>query len=159
PEGTRRSAPDPAGDPAPGLLPEDQLRTDRRRAGNPAGDGKVEVARGRRRVRQEVEAADRRAPKAMTEETNPSQQTELSQADAQAIDALIDARFDLSRVPQAEQARAKNVASVLSLLDGAVKVDSTLVDVTLARINRAGAPGHAESAEVVLGQDDAEALD
>jgi hypothetical protein len=86
-------------------------------------------------------------------------QTELSQADAQAIDALIDARFNLSRVPQAMQGRAQNAAKLLALLDGEVETDSTLVDVTLARILRAGAPGHADPAEAVLCGDDAEALD
>lgn len=86
-------------------------------------------------------------------------QTELSQADAGAIDALIDARFNLSRVPQAMQGRAKHAADLLSLLDGAVRTDPTLVDVTLARVLRAGAPGHADTAEVVLCGDDAEALD
>jgi hypothetical protein len=86
-------------------------------------------------------------------------QTELSPADAQAIDALIDARFGLSRVPQAIQGRAQNAAKLLSLLDGEVQTDSTLVDVTMARVLRAGAPGHADPAEAVLSGDDAEALD
>src|SRR5262245_23235215 len=91
--------------------------------------------------------------------SDPHPQTELSQADAQAIDALIDARFNLSRVPQAMQGRAQTAAKLLALLDGEVETDSTLVDVTLARVLRAGAPGHADPAEAVLSGDDAEALD
>jgi hypothetical protein len=95
----------------------------------------------------------------MTDETHPSQQTELSQADAQAIDALIDARFDLSRVPGNHKPRAANASNLLSLLAGDCKINPALVNVTLARVQRAGSPGHVEEVEAVLCDEDKEALD
>jgi hypothetical protein len=95
----------------------------------------------------------------MTDENHPSQQTELSQADAQAIDALIDGKFDLSRVPANHKARAANAANLLSMLAGDCKINPTLVDLTLARVQRAGSPGHVEDLEAVLCDEDKEALD
>lgn len=71
--------------------------------------------------------------------TNPARHTDgLSQIDAQALDALIDAGLDPTKVPAQLQARAGAVASLLSRLDVERDraSDATLVNVTLARIAR-----------------------
>ncbi len=75
--------------------------------------------------------------------TNPAHHTDgLSQSDAQALDALMDAGLDLSKVPAPLQSRAGAIASLLSRLDVPRDRahDATLVDVTLARIARAPMP-------------------
>jgi hypothetical protein len=95
----------------------------------------------------------------MTDENHDSQHHELSAADAQAIDALIDAGLDVSRVRENLKPRALKAAGLLSLLQGDCKTESALVDVTMARVQRAGAPGRAEAVEAVLSAEDGEALD
>ena len=131
------------------------------KAGYPAGDREVEVTRGGRRAfAKKWKLLDEELPKAMTDPKNhDSQHNELSAEDAQAIDALIEAGFDISRVPENLKPRALKASGLLSLLQGTCKTESALVDVTLARVQRAGAPGHAEVAEAVLSGEDAEALD
>lgn len=89
----------------------------------------------------------------MTEELGDG--VSLSPQDAAALDALLEASFIIEDVPQNLRARATHVGSLMGLLDvpGGVS-DRTLVDVTLARLVRDGAPG-----EVVLMPDDEEAID
>lgn len=83
---------------------------------------------------------------------------QLIGADADALDALINAGFDLSQVPEAIRARAGHAASIMGLLDGVESPESkTLIDVTMARLARIANP--IADAASVLSADDAEALD
>jgi hypothetical protein len=62
----------------------------------------------------------------------------LSERDAAALDALIEAEMDLARISPAHRERAAHVASLLDLLQPSLAGDGdALVDVTLARISRA----------------------
>ncbi len=60
----------------------------------------------------------------MTDENHDSQHNELSADDAQAIDALIEAGFDISRVPENLKPHALKAAGLLSLLHGTCKTES-----------------------------------
>lgn len=84
--------------------------------------------------------------------TQPGADANLSHADAAALDALVEAGFDLSRVAPIRAERAARVASILGLLSPAVAADleldkPTLTNVTLARIMRApaGADSNADT--------------
>src|SRR4051812_25077796 len=83
--------------------------------------------------------------------------SELSPLDAQALDALISAGHDLSRVPAPLRPRASQITDLLALISAgpAPECSQTLVDVTLARVLRAGQPDDA----AVLSPNDTEALD
>ncbi|MBS0191622.1 MAG: hypothetical protein U0573_11200 [Phycisphaerales bacterium] len=82
----------------------------------------------------------------------PEPGTTLGNADAQALDALIDAGLDPAAVDPALRDRATKVASVLGLLNADhISCERALVDVTIQRLVR--------HAEPVLSSDDAEALD
>lgn len=84
----------------------------------------------------------------------------LSDADAQALDALVEAGFDLAQVDLAHRTRAERIAAVLGLLEtnqGLSKDDErTLADATIARILRHDAT-HAALDELIPA--DEEALD
>lgn len=80
----------------------------------------------------------------------------LSPDDERAVDALVQAGFDLSRVPGVVRDRAARVAGLLRLLD-APAAGPSLVDITMARVMQAGqAPA---SADASLSPDDQEAID
>lgn len=90
----------------------------------------------------------------------------LNSIDQVAFDALLEAEFDLTRVPPEVRERAERVAKVLGLLDvpavgttgdpARTSEDKrTLVDVTMARVLRSGAV----EAEPALNWNDEEALD
>jgi len=82
----------------------------------------------------------------------------LGERQATALDALVEAGFDPSRVPDGHRAEAERIAWLLRPLDRApsVEPDESLVDVTLARVFRAtGRLGY----EPRLVPDDEEALD
>lgn len=91
----------------------------------------------------------------------------LNQADAAALEALIDAEFDLTRVPTDTRDRAARAAGLLGLLGTPVqtdlKDDGLLVDATLARVAavRASVVRHAAQAERDFGLigDDEDALE
>ncbi len=85
----------------------------------------------------------------------------LSALDELAFDALIDAGFDLSMVPDSLRERAGAIADLMGLAAGdgmAVDVDSTLVDRTLASIAQADRLSGSR-AEAMLVAADEEALD
>ncbi|CAG1009591.1 hypothetical protein PHYC_03722 [Phycisphaerales bacterium] len=90
---------------------------------------------------------------------NPNFSTRLSGADEAALDALIAAGLDPRRVTGADTRRVDRVLSLFNLLGFApaspANVGAALVDVTMARILRAGS--HADEAQ--LSPDDQEALD
>ncbi|MBX3377492.1 MAG: hypothetical protein KF678_10875 [Phycisphaeraceae bacterium] len=81
----------------------------------------------------------------------------LSPRDAAAIEALINAGFDASRIPaSAERKRVGRISSLLNLLRSGPGPDPALIDVTMARVNRAaGLPAD----ETPLCPDDQETLD
>jgi len=87
----------------------------------------------------------------------------LSEADAGALDALVNAGFGAVRGPEAE--RAGRITSLLRVLDDApVAVDRALVDAALARVVREQSADAGEAAREVelersLSVDDEEALD
>ena len=96
----------------------------------------------------------------MTDDTNQSDS--LSLADAAALDALVEAGFDLTKVPAVHAAAAERVAKVLGLLTPAVLPDleldkPTLINVTLARVLRE--PREQFAADAELSEADAAALD
>ncbi|HYE63146.1 MAG TPA: hypothetical protein VD997_14220 [Phycisphaerales bacterium] len=94
----------------------------------------------------------------MTDLPNHTHHHQLVGADADAVDALIDAGFDLSRVPQAMHVRAGQAAALMGLIGGAESGDGkTLIDVTMARLARIANP--IADVDAVLSADDAEALD
>jgi len=94
----------------------------------------------------------------MTDFSDSIHSHQLVSADADAIDALIDAGFDLSRVPEALRVRAGHAASVMGLMDGtAPQTSQTLIDVTMARLARIANP--IADFDAVLSGEDAEALD
>jgi hypothetical protein len=64
-------------------------------------------------------------------------QIRLSEADGAALDALIDAGLDVSKVSQVHRERAAATGLILGLLANDTQVDPLLTDVTLARIARA----------------------
>jgi hypothetical protein len=70
-------------------------------------------------------------------DNSTNEQPRLTDADMLALDALIDAGLDLSRVDPSLRDRASHVARVLGLLDvsaSAYSPDELLVDVTIARV-------------------------
>lgn len=81
----------------------------------------------------------------------------LSTRDAAAIDALVQAGFDASRVPaSAERKRIAKLSGILNLLRAGPGADPALIDVTMARVNRAaGSPAD----DLPLCPDDQETLD
>jgi len=85
----------------------------------------------------------------------------LTAADMAAMDALVAAEFDVRRVGEAHADRAAQALSLLRVLDCAVPCEVTLVDVTMARVMRAGAPAGSrdDAPEAELSGDDIEALD
>jgi hypothetical protein len=80
---------------------------------------------------------------------------QLSDADAQAVDALVAAEFDATRVPESTRSRAMQAQQLFAALDTPVKIDPSLVDLTLARLMRTPA----FAGEASLCADDVEALD
>ncbi len=92
----------------------------------------------------------------MTDQPNTTQNYQLVGADAEAVDALVEAGFDVARVPEALRARARHAAALFDLAGGpAAAVNKTLTDVTMARLVRLA--DHDE--EAALSAEDAEALD
>lgn len=82
----------------------------------------------------------------------------LNPSDAAAMDALLEAGLDLSKVAPELRERAEKVGRVMGLLGGAAFSEAdrqTLVDVTMARIMRADS----RPAEPALNWEDEEALD
>lgn len=81
----------------------------------------------------------------------------LSDADADALDALVEAGFEPNNVPDPMRERARRVATVLGLLDTPVEsVDHVLVEKTVGLLRSRTSPAHAEA---VLSQADADALE
>jgi hypothetical protein len=91
----------------------------------------------------------------------------LSGDDAAALDAFVDAGFELSQVPEAMRPRAQRVAQLLGLLDCPVaqtvapEASSSLCARTLRSIELAKVAGavQASTVDAVLSVDDEEALD
>jgi hypothetical protein len=94
----------------------------------------------------------------------------LSAADAAALDAFLEAGFDLSKVPADQQVRAQRVAVLMGLLDTPVNADlrspqlaaRTLRAIDLSRVagSSVAAPrSHDDPDQVTLSVDDEEALD
>lgn len=83
----------------------------------------------------------------------------LSAKDAAALDALMNAGYDASKVPaNVERRRVSRLVSLLGLLRSGPGANTALVDVTLARIARMeGSVG--SGSDPVLSADDQEALD
>jgi hypothetical protein len=94
----------------------------------------------------------------MTDPLHSIHNHQLVGADAEAVDALIDAGFDLSRVTDQMRGRAAQAAALMGLVDGIeAPASQTLVDVTMARLARIANP--IADVDAVLSADDAEALD
>jgi hypothetical protein len=92
--------------------------------------------------------------------TQPHPDHPLLPGDADALDALIDAGLRVERVSVVHRAKAAQIFNILALVDTPIQVDqdqSTLVDVTMARVLRAASP--ADEGEAVLTAMDGEALD
>lgn len=88
----------------------------------------------------------------------PQHSNPLLPADAAALDALVQAGFDAGHVQGCDKARANHIADLLALTSvPGMRADSTLIDVTIARIMASGETRVAD--EVGLSSDDAEALD
>lgn len=88
---------------------------------------------------------------------------QLAQSDESALEALIDAGYDLRNVPEAMRERVAKLAQVLGLLDLPIseyRSDDALVHVTLARVQqqRRFEQSEAISSEM-LTADDADAVD
>lgn len=85
----------------------------------------------------------------------------ISAADERALEALIDAGWEVQRVPAGLRARAAQVAGVLGLLDaGQAPIAPGLVARTMEGVASAGGgETSAEGGEVLLTADDDEALD
>lgn len=92
----------------------------------------------------------------MTDQPNTMHNHQLTGPDAEAVDALVEAQFDISRVPEALRRRAGHAAALFALAGGPPgEVSRTLADVTMARLVRLA--DHDE--EAALSPEDAEALD
>jgi hypothetical protein len=92
----------------------------------------------------------------MTDQSNTMHNHRLIGPDADAVDALVEAQFDLSRVPEEQRARAEHAAALFSLAGGPqVEVSRTLTDVTMARLIRLAD----DDVGATLSPEDAEALD
>jgi hypothetical protein len=97
---------------------------------------------------------------------SPGPEGRLREADLRGLEALIDASWDLSRVPAGVRDDAGRVAAFLGVLDGWINPDTrasdqaslrTLVDVTMVRAARAA--DRAQAREWALSPDDQEAMD
>lgn len=92
----------------------------------------------------------------------PSDQADLSAADAAAMEALFEAGFDPSRVASAHRERGARVAGVLALLHTDIELadKESLIDATLARVRLAGRPGDEHAApEFALTANDEDAFE
>jgi hypothetical protein len=93
-----------------------------------------------------------------SEERQTELEPTLASKDAVAIDALVDAGFDASRIPaSAERKRISRILSLLGLLRAGPGPDPALIDLTFARVLKAS-PSTA-AAEPALTTDDQEALE
>lgn len=87
------------------------------------------------------------------DDTSPAHR--LSPPDGEALDALVDAGFDLSRVPEHVRPRALRAAALLGLLGSAgIRASDSLVDRTMSALDANGS-----GVEATLSRDDALALE
>lgn len=80
----------------------------------------------------------------------------LNELDAAALDALVQAEFDATRVPESLRARATRLASIFAPITQNSINGTSMVDMTVSRLERAMAD---DAAPVDLVPDDEEALD
>lgn len=90
----------------------------------------------------------------MTDGTNTS--SPLNELDAATLDALVQAEFDPTRVPAAIRDRAVRLVAILGPITRQTTEGASMVDMTMARLERAAAD---DAASLQLVPDDEEALD
>lgn len=92
-----------------------------------------------------------------------AQRDRLTPADSDALDALVEAGFDIDNVAPLQRARAERVGAVLDLLEPRGVSDAgrraLLIDVTMARVVRTAAKAQPDAADAPLTRDDARVID